>query len=391
MRLSTAWVMAAACGLVVANNYYNQPLLVDFAASFHVSEKTAGGVAALTQLGYALGMLALLPLGDMLERRRLVTVMLLLACVSLVATALSPSIACLMVAGFALGFTSIVPQLLTPFAAQLAEPQERGRIVGIVMGGLLAGILLSRTIAGFVGKHWGWPTMYWLASGIMVVLVFVLAYFLPKGKPSYAGSYAELMRSLPDLIRKQPVLRETSLVAACQFAAFSAFWTTLTFQVHRMPGHYGSDVAGMFGIFGVVGACAAPYAGKLADRKNPRLTVMLSSAAMLAGYCVFALFGSSLAGLAAGVILLDLGMQSGHVSNMTRNFSLKGDAMSRVNTVYMVTRFLGGAAGSVAGNLAWERWQWTGVCGAGLALCLCAVAVQLYYGRQPAPAFKVVK
>jgi len=164
MRLSTAWIMAAACGLVVANNYYNQPLLVDFAASFHVDEKTAGSVAALTQFGYALGMLALLPLGDMLERRRLVTVMLLLACAALVATALSPSMPFLMAAGFALGFTSIVPQLLTPFAAQLAAPEERGRIVGIVMGGLLAGILLSRTIAGVVGKHWGWQTMYWLAS-----------------------------------------------------------------------------------------------------------------------------------------------------------------------------------------------------------------------------------
>jgi len=391
MRLSTAWIMAAACGLVVANNYYNQPLLVDFAASFHVDEKTAGSVAALTQFGYALGMLALLPLGDMLERRRLVTVMLLLACAALVATALSPSMPFLMAAGFALGFTSIVPQLLTPFAAQLAAPEERGRIVGIVMGGLLAGILLSRTIAGVVGKHWGWQTMYWLASAIMVVLAVVLACFLPKGKPGYTGSYVDLMRSLPQLIGKQAVLRETSLVAACQFAAFSAFWTTLAFQVHRLPGAYGSDVAGMFGIFGVVGACAAPYAGKFADRKNPRLTVMLSSAAMLAAYGVFYAWGQSLAGLAVGVILLDLGMQSGHVSNMTRNFSLKSDAMSRVNTVYMVTRFFGGAAGSVAGNFAWEHWQWMGVCGVGLALCLCAVAVQLYYRGRPAAALTVVK
>lgn len=382
MRQSTAWVMAAACGLVVANNYYNQPLLVNFATAFQVTEKTAGAVAALTQFGYAMGMLVFLPLGDMLERRQLISVMLLLACGALVSTALSPSIGWLMASGWAVGFTSIVPQLLTPFAAQLAAPQERGSVVGIVMGGLLTGILLSRTIAGYVGAHWGWPAMYWIAAAIMIILVFVLRHFLPKGKPTYDGNYADLMVSLLHLIKTQPVLRETSLVAALQFAAFSAFWTTLAFQVHALPGAYGSDVAGLFGIVGVLGACAAPYAGKLSDRKNPRLAVMLSSAAFLLAYLVFGAAGGHIGGLVAGVILLDLGMQSGHVSNMTRNFSLKSDAMSRVNTVYMVTRFLGGALGSVAGNYAWAAWRWNGVCGVGMVLSLCAIAVQLVFGRR---------
>jgi predicted MFS family arabinose efflux permease len=384
MRKSTAWVMAAACGLVVANNYYNQPLLVNFAHTFHVSEKAAGAVSALTQFGYALGMLVFLPLGDMLERRKLITVMLLLACAALVSTALSPSIGWLMVSGFAIGFTSIVPQLLTPFAAQLASPEERGSVVGIVMGGLLTGILLSRTIAGFVGAHWGWQAMYWIASAIMVCLVFVLGYLLPKGKPVYHGNYIDLMRSLLQLIKTQPVLRETSLVAALQFAAFSAFWTTLAFQVHSLPGAYGSDVAGLFGIVGVIGACAAPYAGKFSDRKSPRLAVMLSSIAFVLAYTIFGTGGQWLGGLIVGVMLLDLGMQSGHVSNITRNFSLKSDAMSRLNTVYMVTRFLGGALGSVAGNWAWAQWRWSGVCTVGIVLSLCAIAVQLYFGRRQA-------
>jgi len=382
MRKSTVWTMAAACGLVVANNYYNQPLLVEFANTFHVTEKSAGAVAALTQFGYALGMLVFLPLGDMLERRRLITVMLLAAACALVATALSPMMGWLMAAGFAVGFTSIVPQLLTPFAAQLAEPKERGSVVGIVMGGLLAGILLSRTISGVVGAHLGWRSMYWIAAGIMIVLALVLRRLLPAGKPSFDGSYASLMASLLHLIRTQPVLRETSLVAALQFAAFSAFWTTLAFQVHSLPGAYGSDVAGMFGVVGVVGACAAPHAGKFSDRKSPRLAVMLSSIAFVIAYLVFAIVGNAIWGLALGVILLDLGMQSGHVSNMTRNFSLKSEAMSRINTVYMVTRFLGGALGSVAGNIAWSQWRWSGVCAVGVLLSLLAIAVQLAFSRR---------
>jgi predicted MFS family arabinose efflux permease len=374
--------MAAACGLVVANNYYNQPLLVEFAHTFDVTEKSAGAVAALTQFGYALGMLVFLPLGDMLERRRLIGAMLLAATCALVATALSPAMGWLMIAGFAVGFTSIVPQLLTPFAAQLAKPEERGSVVGIVMGGLLAGILLSRTIAGFVGAHLGWRSMYWIAAGIMIVLALVLQRLLPKGQSSFKGSYPTLMASLLQLIRSQPVLRETSSVAALQFAAFSAFWTPLAFQVHSLPGAYGSDVAGMFGVVGVVGACAAPYAGKFSDRKSPRLAVMFSSIAFVIAYLVFVAAGSTIWGLALGVVLLDLGMQSGHVSNMTRNFSLKSEAMSRINTVYMVTRFFGGALGSVAGNYAWSQWRWMGVCAVGVLLSLLAIAVQLAFSRR---------
>lgn len=390
VRKSTIWIMAITGGVVVANNYYNQPLLVEFAHTFGVTEKSAGIVAALTQFGYALGMLLLLPLSDMLERRGMIRVLLLASMCALIATAMAPSMHWLIIAGFAIGFTSVVPQLLTPFAAQLAEPKERGSVVGIVMGGLLTGILLSRTIAGLVGAHWGWQTMYWIAAALMVVFFFVLGRTLPKGPPTFQGSYASLMKSMLDLIRTQPVLRETSLVAALQFAAFSAFWTTLVFHVHSLPQAYGSDVAGMFGLIGVIGASAAPFAGKLSDKKSPRLTVMLSSIAFVAAYLAFGAIGYGLIGLALGVVLLDLGMQSGHVSNMTRNFALKSEAMGRLNTVYNVTRFLGGGIGSVIGNMAWSHWRWPGVCLMGIALSLLAIAVQIYFGKRystaPAPA-----
>ena len=382
LQRTTVWIMAMTAGMVVANNYYNQPLLVEFAQTFGVTEKAAGPVAALTQFGYALGMLLFLPLSDMFERRRMIRGLLLAAMLALVTAALSPSMHWLIVAGFAIGFTSGVPQWITPVAAQLAVPAERGSVVGLVMGGLLSGILLSRTIAGFVGAHLGWQAMYWIAAGLMLLLFFVLGRALPLGPPTFTGSYWSLLRSLAGLVRTQPVLRETSLVAALQFAAFSAFWTTLVFHLHSFPEQYGSDVAGMFGVIGVLGAMAAPYAGKLSDRTSPRLTVMLSSIVFVLAFLVFAVVGDGLIGLACGVMLLDLGMQSGHVSNMTRNFALKKEAMGRVNTVYNVTRFLGGGVGSVAGNVAWSYWHWTGVCAMGVVLCLLAVLVQLYYGRR---------
>lgn len=382
LRRSTVWIMALTGGLVVANNYYNQPLLVEFAHTFGVTEKEVGPVAALTQFGYAFGMLLFLPLSDMFERKRMIRLLILTAICALVATALAPSIHFLILAGFMVGFTCVVPQLVTPFAAQLADPKERGSVVGIVMGGLLTGILLSRTIAGFVGAHLGWQAMYWIAAGMMVVLYFVLGRTLPQGPPTFHGSYLSLLHSLGELIRTQPVLRETSLVAALQFAAFSAFWTTLVFHLHAFPQQYGSDVAGMFGVIGVLGAMIAPYAGKLSDRTSPRLTVMVSSIAFVLSFILFGWIGYGLIGLALGVVLLDMGMQSGHVSNMTRNFALKKEALGRLNTVYNVTRFLGGGIGSVVGNLAWVRWQWPGVCAMGVVLCLLAIAVQLYYGRR---------
>jgi predicted MFS family arabinose efflux permease len=384
MRKSSVWVLAAACAIVIANNYYNQPLLVDFARTFRVTEREAGNASIMTQSGYALGMLVFLPLGDMIDRRLLINALLSASAGALAATAMAPTMPWLIAASFAVGFTSVVPQVITPFAAHLAAPAERGRVVGIVMGGLLTGILVSRTFAGLVGAQLGWPAVYWLAGGMMIALMLVLSVLLPKDKPAFHGNYIGLMKSLGGLVREQPVLRETSVTGALQFAAFSAFWTTMAFHLNSLPEHYGSDVAGLFGLVGLVGVVAAPIAGKLADRKNPRLTVLLSTLVVLAAFATFAAAGGSIIGVAAGVILLDLGMQSGHVSNMTRNYSLRAEAMSRLNTVYMVSRFLGGALGSAAGNYAWSLYQWPGVCAVGLVLSILTIAAQLVL-RAPSP------
>jgi len=377
MGRSTIWLLAVACGIVVANNYYNQPLLVDFAETFQATQREAGSAAIVTQAGYALGMLLFVPLGDMIDRRLLIGALLLASAGALAATALAPSLPWLIVACFAVGFTSVVPQVTVPFAAHLAPPQERGRAVGIVLGALLCGILLSRTVAGFVGAHWGWRTMFWIAAGVMIVLLLVLSVLLPKDRPSFDGRYGTLMASLGRLVREQPVLRETSLIGALQFGAFTACWTTLAFHLDAMPEHYGSDIAGLFGVIGLVAMLVVPAVGRLADKGSPQRTVLVSSIAVLVTYLALAAIGGSIWGLIAGFVLLDVAVQSGHVSNMTRNVGLKADAMSRLNTIYMVSRFIGGAVGSTLGNLAWSLWQWPGVCAVGLLLSALAIAAQL--------------
>ena len=383
---TTLWIMAMTAGLVVANNYYNQPLLVEFARDFGVSERAAGTVSILTQAGYAVGLFLFVPLGDMVERRKLIRILLCLSILALLSTAFSPSLQWLAVSSFLVGLTSVVPQLLTPFAAHLAGPQERGRAVGTVMFGLLCGVLLSRTVSGFVGAHFGWQAMYGLAALIMLGLIVLLGATLPRDQPSFRGTYAALLGSLWTLVRRERLLRETAAIGALQFAAFSAFWTTIAFHLYSLPAHYGSEVAGLFGLVGVVGASAAPYAGKLADRASPRITVLVSSVGFILAYAIFAATGNMLAGLVIGIILLDLAMQSGHVSNMTRNIALSPESMSRANTIYMCLRFTGGALGSAFGNHAWADWGWTGVCAVGIGASVLAIGVQLLPGARKADA-----
>ena len=226
---SLLWVMAIATGLIVANLYYNQPLLDDMARTYHVSNSKIGQVAMLTQLGYACGMLFIAPLADMLRRKRLIMFCLALATVSLLSTAIAPGVNLLIISSFLVGIFSLIPQLLVPMTAHLAKPEERGSKIGFVMSGLLLGILLSRTISGFVGAHFGWRAVFYIAAGIMVIIWLLLFFLLPEVEPEYSGTYSALMQSLITLIKKEPALRVAAIRGALCFACFSAFWTTLTF------------------------------------------------------------------------------------------------------------------------------------------------------------------
>ena len=373
MRHNLVWLMAIASGAAAANLYYNQPLLAAIAQSLDAPAYEAGFIPILTQIGYAVGVFLFVPLGDLMERRRLIVTMLLVTALALGGAAVSPNITWLIGASFVIGMTTIAAQLIVPFAAQLAKPQERGKVVGMVMSGLLIGILLARTVSGFVGAFFSWRAMYWLASGLMIVMAGLLFRLLPKSQPSLKVPYQQLMESLFKLVR-QPVLREASMIGAMSFGAFSAFWSTLVFLLEQPPYHYGSEATGLFGLVGVVGAAAAPLVGRLADRSSPRLTVGLGLAITTGSFFIFWLFGHQLWGLIVGVILLDLGVQTTQVSNQTRIYSLPPEAHSRLNALYVMFYFVGGALGSFLGAYSWSRWQWNGVCGVGLLMLFGAFA-----------------
>src|SRR5580693_8906788 len=360
----TVGVMFTASAVSVANIYYCQPLLSEIGRSLGVSDHAIGYLPMWTQAGTALGMFAFVPLGDMFPRRRLIVIMCVASASTVAMMAVAPNLALVNAAGFATGMASIVAHLILPFAAKLAPPERRGHVVGTVLSGLLLGILLARVVSGFVGDLLGWRAMYWIAAAAMFTLAIALRYALPYDRPEPNLRSGQLTRSILDLVLTQPVLREAALIGGLLFGAFSSFWATLVFFLGTPPYHYGPRVAGLFGLVGAVGVLFAPWAGKLTDRKGPAFTITLAILISIGSYVVFDIAGYRVWGLVAGVILLDLGVQAGHVANQTRIYALVPEARSRLNTIYMVTYFLGGALGSALGGFGWYHWRWQGVCAA---------------------------
>ncbi|WP_243636078.1 MFS transporter [Hymenobacter edaphi] len=375
------WLMSVTCALVVANIYYNQPLLGEIGRTFGKTESQASLVATVTQLGYTLCMLLIVPLGDKLERKGLILLMQLGAALCMAAAAWAPSFGVLLGASLLIGVCSAVPQLLLPMAAHLAPSADRGRIVGQIMSGLLIGILLSRTVSGYVGAHLGWRTVFGGGAAVMVLLGAVLAWRLPRDQPAFRGTYASLMTSLLTLARTLPLLRRSALIGGFMFAGFSVFWTTLVFLLEGPPFHYGADVAGFFGLIGAVGALAAPLAGRTADTRGPDFAIRIGVGLAVLAYGILFLGSTALAALVVGVILLDVGVQATHIANQTRIFALIPEARSRLNTVYMTAYFIGGAAGSLVGGWAWTHARWPGVCAAGLGFVALAFLVSRFYAR----------
>jgi predicted MFS family arabinose efflux permease len=382
---SLIWLLTVVAGASVANLYYNQPLLPDIAASFHVPPGAVGTVATVTQVGYAVGLLLFVPLGDVVERRRMIVSLLVAVAIALALAAASPSLGVLTVASFAIGVTTVVPQLIIPFVAGLAPAEKRGRIVGQVVSGILVGILVGRAVAGLLGHLTGWRSVFAYASVAMLLLGLVMRRLLPVAPPaSEHMPYRALLGSLVTLWRREPVIRDASLIGALSFASFSAFWTTLAFRLREAPLDYGSGVAGAFGLLGVIGAAAAPIAGRMADKRSPRATVGVSLLVNVTAWIVLLAFGHTLAGIAIGVLLLDAGTQAAQVSNQARVYALPAEAHGRLNTLYMVCYFIGGAAGSALATVAWGASHWLGVCGVGLGAMGLALAV--YWGNRGAEA-----
>ncbi|WP_231388194.1 MFS transporter [Sphingobacterium hungaricum] len=374
--------MTISTGLIVANNYYNQPLLGLMAKDFNVQESMVSKIAVLTQMGYAFGLLFIIPLGDMVLRKRLILVDLVLVIVALLGMAKAPTLNWLFVMSFLVGFTSVIPQIFVPMAAELSSPETRAKNIGLVMSGLLFGVLLSRVVSGFIGDVFGWRDMYYLAAGVMVC-IWVLVYFtIPEVKPNFKGSYRELMKSVFTLARTQPVLQLAAFRGAMGFAAMSAVFTTLVFHLEEPPFYAGSSVAGSFGVIGAVGALAAAFVGKLTFRFTTYKLILYALLILLSSWVFIYFGGYSYIGLIIGIILVDLGLQASHILNQTDYFALNIGANNRLNTVYMFCYFVGGSIGTLSAAYSWEHYGWTGVCAVGAGFSLMAILAHVLFSKR---------
>jgi predicted MFS family arabinose efflux permease len=376
--------LGLSCGISVASIYYNQPLLLQMSRTFHVPAAHSGIVAVATQIGYAAGIFAFVPLGDLFERRRLIVRLFAGIALSAVLAAVAPSIWVLVAASVLLGLTAAVTHVIIPLSPELADPSERGRAIGTVMTGLLLGILLARSAAGWVADLWGWRAVFYAAAAVNLAFVFLLRRRLPVLPPPHPIPWRQALLSLWTLFRTQPILRESSVVGMLTFAAFSAFWTTLVFLLGSPHYQMGAGIAGSFGLLGASGALIAPVAGRVSDRRGPRAVVTLAIALLILSFLILWGFGYRFLGLVAGVVVLDLGQQATQIANQTRIFSLSTHARGRINTVYMTFYFFGGSLGSFLSALAWTHYHWPGVCILGTGFLLLAALVHAAGARTAA-------
>lgn len=370
-------LLAVACGAAVANLYYAQPLLHAIAAGIGTSSSAAALLVTATQIGYAAGLLLLVPLGDLLDRRRLVSGMLVVTALGLAAAAAARSLGVLALALGVVGVTSVVAQILVPFASTLASEDERGRVVGQVMSGLLMGILLARTVSGLGAAVLGWRAVYAIAAGAMLILSAGLWRALPEVPTEGGPPYLKLLASVVTLIREEPVLRRRMVYGALGFASFTAIWTSLALLLSRPPFSYNEAVIGLFGLAGLAGTVAAQAAGRVADRGDSRTATGFFLSAIALGWGLCSLGGTRVVLLIAGIIVLDLGIQGQQILNQTIIYALRPEARSRLTTAYMAGNFLCGALASAATYLAWRDGGWLAVCTLGGALSLLALLVWL--------------
>ncbi len=362
-------LFSVACGLAVANLYYAQPLLGLLAQSFGVAASQTALVVTCTQLGYALGLLLVVPLGDRFENRRLIVVLMLACVFSLLAMALAPNLMCFGAASMLVGVTSVVAQVLVPLAAHLAPEDSRGKVVGQVMSGLLLGILLARAAAGVLSQHLGWRGVYALSAGLMAAMTLALRVCLPQRRPDNQFGYLQLLGSLAVIFRAEPVLRRRAFYQCLMFGSFSLFWTGITFHLSAPPLGFSQTGIGMFALVGAAGALVAPWVGQLGDRGKGRIT---TGVAFLLGTFGFLCTGwqSQLWALALGAIVVDVAVQATLILGQQQIYSLRPEQRSRLNTLYIAIFFLGGAVGSGLAGPLFAHGGWNSVVMAGATLPL---------------------
>jgi predicted MFS family arabinose efflux permease len=378
--------MAVATGAIVANLYYAQPLLHQISTTFHVGTAATSLVVTCTQVGYALGLLLVVPLGDLRPRRSLTVVVFVVAAGFLVLAALSPTLWLFELASVAIGCSSVAGQVMIPFAADLAEPARQGRIVARIMTGLLVGILLARTAAGLVAQVAGWRTIYWVSAGLMVVFATVLHRVLPDEPARPHLPYRRLVASSLAFLATEPVLRRRAFAGACAFGAFSVLWTSLAFLLSGPPFHYSKAVIGLFGLVGVAGVTMANIAGRAADTERTRVVTTVSAVILTGSFGVLALGRSSVLPIVLGIVLLDIGTQGIQITNQALIYRIRPEARSRVNSAYMVCYFTGGAIGSVGAGAVLSAAGWGGVCALGAGFGALVLGGALFDTLRPLPA-----
>ena len=377
LPLSLLWTMAVVAGVTVANLYYNQPLLHMISSDLGVTEFATNQIAMTTQIGYALGLMFIVPLGDLLPRRLIVITNFTVLVISLMVIANARSIELILVASLLTGMCSIVPQIFIPVAAQYSTPDKKGRNVGIVVSGLLSGILISRVVSGVVGEFIGWRFMFMMAAALMVICAVIMLRVLPDMKANYTGTYIGLMKSIISLVCRYPVLRVSAVRAGLGFGSIMAMWTSLAFHMEHAPFYAGSHVVGLLGLCGVAGVLSASFIGSYVGKIGLVRFNCIGAALMLIAWFCLSVLGDSYAGVIAGVVIIDVGLQCIQLSNQTSLFAIEPKASNRINTVFMTTYFAGGSLGTLLAGVAWSLWGWNGVVCAGVMLTLLSLLVNM--------------
>ncbi len=374
-------LLAVSTGVAVATNYYAQPLLAAIGHTLHLHGGEAGLVVTASQLGYVAGLVLLVPLGDLVERRGLVVIMSLIAAGGLVGASLAPNLAVLFLFAALVGANSVVAQILVAFAATLAADDERGKVVGSVMSGLLLGILLARTVAGYIAAASSWRVVFLCAAGMMTILAAVLWRNLPRYRAQLDLSYPKVLASVVAIFGREPVLRRRSLYGGLSFAVFSILWTSLSFLLSGAPYHYGSGTIGLFGLVGAAGAVMASVAGRFADAGKQQAMTVATALAMTVAFVLLLCEPHHVVLLIVGIVILDLGCQGIHITNQSEIYALAGEARSRVNSAYMTCYFVGGTLGSIGSAVCYGAYGWDGVAALGTSVASLAFVLSLTDGR----------
>ncbi|MDR0888566.1 MAG: MFS transporter [Coriobacteriales bacterium] len=372
------WIFAILAGISVANIYYIQPLLNMVKSELVLNDFQASLISLANQGGYAIGLFLIIPLGDLLQRKRVILVNIVILMVALVSVALSHNVVIIIIASLAAGACSVTPQLLIPIASQFSKPADKGKNMGIVLTGLLVGIIGARVISGTFGQFLGWRSIYFIAAALMLASgVTVLAAVPRIASNDFRGGYIALMRSVLSLPRKYPRLMLYATRYALCFASLLAMWTTLTFKMGLPPFNAPAGIIGLLGICGIAGALTASFIGKYTERLGSRRFNLIGCGAGLLAWICFFVGQDSYVGIIAGIIIIDVGMQFISLGNQTSVFALEPKSSNRLNTVYMTTGFVGGALGTFLSGAAWHLFAWPGVCATGAVLVLCSLAITL--------------